>query len=188
MTTPQKPMGADDTWSVYARLWERCRACGPGGVARAFVHYVEPEEARLGEAGYFRPHAREPGPPEIAIVRRGCGLADRGAPTSARRDGKEVTQDELLAEICNLAHELGHARSWREGRRTADYEEAALAFEDGLPLRDRQQQALLKEEELAWTYARLELEDVGFRDWARFESMRTCGLDAYRQTFWPTAR
>jgi hypothetical protein len=25
-------------------------------------------------------------------------------------------------------------------------------------------------------------------EWARFDAMRKCGLDAYRQTFWPTAR
>lgn len=188
MITPRKPMTADETWTVYARLWGRCEGSGRTREASMFVHYIEPDEVRVGEAGYFHPHDEDQGRPEIAIARSGCGRTNRSAPTNERQDGAVVSQQELLAELSNLAHEFGHSRSWREGERTHEYGEAALAFDMGLPLSEAQQNLIMEEEERAWKYARMELDYLGFSEWERFDAMRGCGLDAYRQTFWPTAR
>jgi hypothetical protein len=64
----------------------------------------------------------------------------------------------------------------------------ASAFNKGLPLSEEQQTLILGEEERAWEFARLELDFLGFSEWVRFDATKTCGLDAYRQMFWPTAR
>lgn len=185
--TPENPMTVDEIWTVYARLWGRCEGCGSTREPSIFVHYIEPEEGRIGEAGHFHPRDHDQERPQIAIVRPGCGRS-KSAPSKQRQDGTVVSRQELLVEVCNLAHEFGHSRSWRDGERTKDYDEAVLAFDQGLPLSEVQQKLMLEEEERAWNYARLELDLLGFGDWARFDAMRACGLDAYRQTFWPTAR
>ena len=188
MITPEMTMTVDQTWTVYVRLWGRCEGSARRTEASTFVHYIEPEEVRAGEAGYFHPHDDERGEPEIAIARFGCGNHDRSAPTKERQNGTRLTHNDLLAELYNLAHQFGHYRSWRQGERTKEYEEAVVAFSKGLPLSEEQQKLILAEEERAWEFARLELGSLGFSEWARFDAAKMCGLDAYQQTFWPTAR
>jgi hypothetical protein len=188
MLAPEKAMELEETWTVYVRLWGRCEGCSRGLEASTLVHYIGPEEVRVGEAGFFHPQGADRAQSEIAIARCGCGHHHRSAPARERQGGALLNHDELLAELFVLAHEFGHSRSWREGQRTPAYEEAVLAFDEGLPLSDEQQKLILEEEERAWRYARQELDSLGFSEWARFDAIRRSGLDAYQQTFWPTAR
>jgi hypothetical protein len=168
-------MSDEEMWTVYVRLWGRCEG------RDLFVRYVGPEDVRDGEAGYFHPRddPRFSGSPEIAIMRRDFDHDKPSAPTSRRRDASSVDRGGLFEELCTLAHEFGHSRSWRDGQRTEVYAEAVIAFDKSATLSDVQRKAIMDEEERAWNFGRLELDFLGFSEWAGFRANQDRALRIY---------
>jgi hypothetical protein len=115
------------------------------------------------QAGYFRLHGRRQTP----IVRV---MACSG----------NVNQIDDVEDSIVLAHEMGHHQRWRNGEEAASYRaivDTAHATWPGLPLDTRR--AILAEETGAWTYAKVDLESLGFAAWPAFEAARVPALKGY---------
>ena len=69
----------------------------------------------------------------------------------------------MLALFCTMCHELGHARSWIKGERSAAYE-AAYPVRPLSCLKDSEKRLVLDEEQRAWRYGFDLAVQVGFRD------------------------
>jgi hypothetical protein len=174
----QIPLLTDDAvWTIYVRLWGRAEGAG------AFVHYdgIVPR----GESGWFHPHADQPGRgAEVVIARPFYELQD--TPTRGRRDGAAV---DLMAELCTLAHEVGHLRSWQKGLRTKKYEDALATFDERMklapqpaPLLEKEAHVLITSEEArAWQLGHRELRGLGFTDWPRFDAEEKRALHLYAE-------
>lgn len=68
-----------------------------------------------------------------------------------------------VAHFCTLCHELGHARSWQNGERSAEYERVFAT--DPLSSLDPESKALvIDEESRAWRYGLEFAGMVGFQD------------------------
>jgi hypothetical protein len=80
---------------VYRPLWVRAQAAGVG------VRYWWAPLL----AGYYDPESNV-----ISLV-RAPPPERREVPTPYRRDDQRLSDDELVHEVCTLAHELGHYRS-----------------------------------------------------------------------------
>ncbi len=167
----------ESLWTIYVRLWGRAEGAG------AYVKYEA--HAPFGEAGWFHPHVDEPSRgPEIVVVR--AHYEERSAPTKGRTDKTPVS---LMLELCTLAHEVGHLRSWLKGNRTKEYESALLTMGGRLaavprrtPLLDSGDRLLIEnEEKSAWQLGRRELRDLGFVDWNDFDTAERAGLAVYAE-------
>ncbi len=168
-------MSDNPIWLLYVALWRAAQG------ARVEVHYVG--FSVEGEAGFFDPHD-EPDArrgPELVIVRRHYEAPDLGyEPSQARNDGQLV---DLLAELCTLAHELGHVRSWQRGERTPAYAQALRTFNDRKQTgrhSSREECRLIRdEEERAWRYAEEELRSRDFAEWPQFQNAKETSLANY---------
>jgi hypothetical protein len=168
-------MSDNPIWLLYVALW---RAAQGAGVA---VHYLGISVE--GEAGFFDPHDEPEAQrgPQLAIVRPHFDAPDCGyEPSPARNDGQKV---ELLAELCVLAHEFGHIRSWQRGERTPAYAQALRTFNDrkqtGKHPNGEQCGLIKDEEERAWRYAEEELRSRNFTEWPLFQSAKETSLANY---------
>jgi hypothetical protein len=80
-----------------------------------------------------------------------------------------------------LAHEYGHERSYRNGERTAEYEQAIkVPWKEWPQLPTETRALILEEEQRAWMYARQVLGELGFSEWEAFERHRDKSLATYR--------
>src|SRR5262249_53790279 len=84
--------------------------------------------------------------------------------------------------FCTLCHELGHARSWFNGTRSSDYEEA-IFVQPMSDLRPALKRAVLDEEVRAWQLGSSFAERVGFSDDASYAAEATCALRYYFENF-----
>jgi hypothetical protein len=171
-------MTEDATWTQYTALWRR------GEDAGVDVHFIG--FTVQGEDGFFDPHVESNAKrgPELAIVRPYYSYASDDPlgykPTKTRRDGHPV---DLLRELCTLAHELGHVRSWQRKERTGQYADALGVFNnrEKTGLRPTPEQCgLIKAEEMrAWQYGEDELRSLGFLEWTRFREVKDEALKKY---------
>jgi hypothetical protein len=135
-----------DTARIFVALWKLAEDAG------IFVHYSGTLGALRGETGFFEPRTKATGGPWIGIIRPGFENGPTPLPESA----------ELLAFLVTLAHEWGHAISWKAGHRTREYIAANRRFGRGEPLADEQRRLVLEEERRAWRSARTELLSLRF--------------------------
>lgn len=132
-------------------------------VELTFQAWITEEEVADPEAGYFVSAPGGHPPPRIVIYR-------------ARVDQPGDELDELLT----LAHEFGHYRSFAAGQRTKEYETVLDDRATWLTRSIEERQLILEEEARAWTYARSELDVLGFVNWAAFEQREAESLRHYR--------
>jgi hypothetical protein len=85
-----------------------------------------------------------------------------------------------LSELITLAHELGHAQSWRLGYRTTVYLDVVdRVYEPGRSFAFDEAVLVLDEELRAWRFARSILGQKGFTKWAAFDEHKTRALAIY---------
>jgi hypothetical protein len=88
--------------------------------------------------------------------------------------------DDPVFEVLTLAHEGGHADSWRQGYRTAPYVAVVdRALEPEARFESAEALLILDEECRAWLYGRARLCGVGFMKWDRFEERKAEALEIY---------
>jgi hypothetical protein len=97
-----------------------------------------------------------------------------------RRDHQDLRGD-ALEELCVLAHELGHWRSWLKGEASDEYR--ALVRRDCQPtwpsLTEREKLVILDEESRAWRYGFEIAAGVGFMDRESFGQAARKALGIY---------
>ncbi len=170
--------------SLYKTLWIRSGAEGvpvtyagetPNGEDGWFqVYFDESEGVECGSIHMVRPFYGDPRTP--SATRSAAAPADLAPP-------------DILAELCTLAHEYGHAVSWRAGNRTAEYVAATdrmfklLDAAAGGRLTDEECSLIEAEERRAWANGRAMLGELGFADWAVFDERERAGLAEYVRIF-----
>jgi hypothetical protein len=86
-----------------------------------------------------------------------------------------------IARLCTLCHELGHWQSWREGTRSAAYQESITRpLAEFAELSEDQRREILEEEIRAWRHGYQFALDVGFRDGRAFDEQALKSLEFYR--------
>jgi hypothetical protein len=192
---PALPMNDDDIFGIYAELWKRAEAEG------AYVSY---QGANVEMAGYFVPND----PPNIAIYRP-YYHSPPYAPSRHRIDGAPLGPPDLMAELCTLAHEYGHFRSYLDSvrhptwlkyheavrareaieaavRQSAAKSESTPALNNRLRaaivarLEREQIELIIDEETLAWALGRDTLIALGFTDLAYYDERTRMGVHNYR--------
>jgi hypothetical protein len=132
---------------IYVTLWNRDEDATPAIGARYSTHRGMPDEYRTS-LGIFVRETREGNKhPGILVFR-----PERVPAESTEPDVATAT----LGELITLAHERGHATSYR----AETYVEKSLA-----------------EERRAWEHARSMLEELGFAEWDAFNERQKLGLE-----------
>lgn len=105
----------------------------------------------------------------------------RGVPTiQLYRIEGQMAVENPLEELLTLAHEYGHAVSWREGRRTKAYVAVVDRMHEPDAKFDETEALLILDEECrAWRRARTVLAEVGFEKRTEFEQRQANDLKIY---------
>jgi hypothetical protein len=175
-----------DLDTVYRALWRWAEGpikeipLGPSGKVyrqpQVIVRYWLPQSApHANTAGWFSARGFHGDQPHLGIIR------ERVPGTGREPDPR--SGDELFT----LAHEGGHAESWRRGERPAgSYEQDVdRPPTDWQSFPEEAKRTILDEEARAWRYGREALAREGFDDWAAFDAAESAGLARYRLFLWP---
>jgi hypothetical protein len=158
---------------IYRAIWQRAENQG--------VRVEYRGETPACEAGYFHPtNVNGTGPVIVMFRPYYAGPADK--PSFERlSEPRELSDDDVVRELCTLAHEFGHFESWRSSGDWSEYLAAVVAREDGRALSERERTLIIEEEERAWRLGREVLGALGFQDWEHFEACERAGLAEHRR-------
>lgn len=163
--------------SELRRMFEEIAALSRGmGVPVQFRARVTEAEILGVFGGLFEPnlnarHPRAVGEPPIgwiSVYRQHCAIPE-GA----------------MEELLTIAHEFGHAESFKRGLRGDGYLEAANKVTQGnfAALSERERCLVLSEERRAWRFGRENLAHAGFDDWSAYWQRRARALRDYLRRF-----